>query len=212
MSHSQKRGEPEPKSQRRDPTTPDLMIVDDDDDEPLPNKPIGMRKKLRVYSQEELGTLDTLLLRLKSEAQTIQYGLETAGLTQYHNDHVPGLRGARNMDDHSAYLSNIKKESWSYLAKGNLVTVRQFFRELKDCGDPDKDPPGRETLWDKGMPGIHQDNTPKGEKWELIKARYVMRVQQSIEGELIDTNHPDYGREQNIVLYDIVSPASMRKV
>ena len=139
------------------------MIVDDDDDEPLQDKPKGMRKKPRVYSKEELGALDMLLLRLKSKAQTIQYGLETAGLTQYPNNHVPGLRGAPNMDDHSAYLSDAKKESWRYPAKGNLVTVRQFFRELKDCGDLDKICQGEKTLWDKGMPGIHQDNTPKGE-------------------------------------------------
>ena len=40
----------------------------------------------------------------------------------------------------------------------------------------------------------------------------MMKVLQSIEGETIDTKHPDYGRDQNIGLYDIVSLASMRKV
>ena len=107
------------------------MIVDDDDD-PLPGRPKGTRKKekSRVYTQEELNSLDTLLLRLKSEARSIQYSMETAGLTKYHNDHVLGLRGAPNTDDHSAYLSEVKKESWSYPAKGNLSTVRQFIKEL----------------------------------------------------------------------------------
>ena len=62
------------------------------------------------------------------------------------------------------------------------------------------------------MPGIPQENTPKGEKWELIKASYVMKVLWSIEGEIIDAKHPDYGRDQNIELYNIVSPASMKKV
>ena len=62
------------------------------------------------------------------------------------------------------------------------------------------------------MPGIPQENTPKGEKRELIKGRYMMKVLWSIEGEIIDTKHPDYGRDQNIRLYDIVSPASMKKV
>ena len=49
------------------------------------------------------------------------------------------------------------------------------------------------TLWDKGMPGIPQENTLKGEKRELIKAHYMMKVLQSIEGEIIDAKHPDYG-------------------
>ena len=62
------------------------------------------------------------------------------------------------------------------------------------------------------MPGIPQENTSKGGKRELIKARYVMKVLQSVEGETIDTKHPDYSQDQNIGLYNIVSPASMRQV
>ena len=62
------------------------------------------------------------------------------------------------------------------------------------------------------MPRIPKENTSKGGKQELIKTRYVMKVLQSVERETIDTKHPDYGRDQKIGLYDIVSPASMRKV
>ena len=138
--------------------------------------------------------------------------METAGLTKYHNDHVPGLRGAPNTDDHSAYLSKVKKESWSYPAKGNLSTVWQFIKELEGCSDAEKRCQANKTLQDKGMPGIPQDNTLKGEKWELIKARYVMKVLRSVEGEIIDAKHPDYSQDQNIRLYNIVSPASMKKV
>ena len=66
---SDKGGEPEPKSRKRDHSTPDLMIVDDDDD-PLPGRPKGMGKKDKshVYTQEELDGLDILLLHLKSKA------------------------------------------------------------------------------------------------------------------------------------------------
>ena len=156
---SDKGGEPEPKSRRRDHITPELMIVDDDD--PLPNKPKGLGKKPQAYSQEELDSLNTLLLHLKSEARTIQYGLETAGLTKYRNIHILGLRGDPNTDDHSTYLSKVKKESWSYPAKGNLIMVRQFFKDLHEYRDPDKIQQREKTLWDKGMPGIPQQNTPK---------------------------------------------------
>ena len=52
----------------------------------------------------------------------------------------------------------------------------------------------------------------KGGEQEPLKAHYVMKVLRSIEGETIDAKHPDYGWEQNIGLYDIVSPTSMRKV
>ena len=211
---SDKAGEPEPKSRKRDHTTPELMIIDDNDDDPLPERPKGMGKKEKshAYTQEEIDGLESLLLRLKSEARSIQYSMETAGLTKYRNNHVLGLRGAPNTDDHSTYLSKVKKESWSYPAKGNLSTVRQFIEELEGCLDAEKRLLADKTLRDKGMPGIPQESIPKGGKWELIKACYVMKVLRSIKGETIDTKHPDYSQDQNIGLYDIVSPASMRKV
>ena len=62
------------------------------------------------------------------------------------------------------------------------------------------------------MPGVPQELIHKGEEWEPLKAHYVMRVLWSIEGEMIDAKNADYGRDWNIGLYDIVSPASMRKV
>ena len=210
---SDKTGEPEPKSRKKDHTTPELMIVDDDND-PLSERPKGTGKKdkSRAYTQDELDGLDSLLLRLKSEARSIQYTMETARLTKYHNNHVPGLKSALNTDDHSAYLAEVKKESWSYPAKGNLCTVQQFIKELEGCPDAEKRLLADKTLRDKGMPRIPQENAAKGGKWELIKAHYMMKVLRSVKGETIDTKHPDYGRDQNIGLYDIVSPASMRKV
>ena len=38
-----------------------------------------------------------------------------------------------------------------------------------------------------------------------------MRVLQSIEGETIDSTHPDFGREANIGLHDIVSQESLNR-
>ena len=116
------------------------------------------------------------------------------------------------MDDHSAYLSKVKKESWSYPAKGNLITVRQFMKELMGCKDAEKRRQADKTLQDRGMPGIPQDSTLKGGEQELIKARYVIWVLRSIEGEVIGAWHPNYGRDWIIGLFDIVSLASMKKV
>ena len=62
------------------------------------------------------------------------------------------------------------------------------------------------------MPRIPQENTIEVGKREMIKACYVMKVLQSVEGETVDAKHPNYGQDQNISLYNIASPASMRKV
>ena len=66
---SDKTGKPEPKSRKKDQITLELMIVDDDDD-PLADRPKGMGKKdkSRAYTQDELAGLNLLLLWLKSEA------------------------------------------------------------------------------------------------------------------------------------------------
>ena len=69
--------EPEPKSRKKDHTAPDLLIVDDNDDDPLPGKPKSTSKngKPRIYPQDELAGLKALNIWLKSEARSIQYGL-----------------------------------------------------------------------------------------------------------------------------------------
>ena len=46
----------------------------------------------------------------------------------------------------------------------------------------------------------------------MIKARCMMKVLRSMEGEIIDAKHPDYSQNQNIGLFKIVSPASLKKV
>ena len=154
---SDQTGKPEPKSRKKDQTTPELMIMDDDN-EPVPERPKGTGKKDKshAYIQDELAGLDSLLLWFKSEVQSIQYTMEIARLTKYCNDHVPGLKSAPYTDDHSAYLAKVKRESWSYPAKGNLRTVRQFVQELSGCPDLEKRLQADKTLRDRGMPGVPQ--------------------------------------------------------
>ena len=188
---SDKTGEPEPKSRKKDETTLELMIVDDDND-PLPDRPKGMGKKDKshAYTQDELAGLDLLLLWLKSEARSIQYAMETAGLTKYRNDHVPGLKSAPTRMITPPTWLEVKKESWSYPAKGNILTIRQFVEELKGCMDPEKRLQADKVLWDRGMPGVPQENI-KGGKREMIKARYIIySAPEHVEGEMIDCKHP----------------------
>ena len=135
-----------------------------------------------------------------------------ADLVKYWNENIPNLCHVLNTDDHSAHIATVKQRSWSYPAKGNLLTVKQFLRDLQGCGDQKKIQHGDHMLWDRGMPGIPQENIQPGTKWDCIKTHYVMKVLRSIEGELIDTTHPDFGQEQNIGFHDIVSQESMNHI
>ena len=200
---SDQTNEPKAKARKRDPT-PDLVIVDDDDSTPLPGRQKTPKKLVPV---EEEAT-EALVQRLKGEARAVQYNLELAALVDYRNKSVPNLKGPPNTDDHSKYLSQVRNISWSYPAKGNLWTACQYFQELQACKNRETVEQGEAVLRDKGMLGIPQESGKSGP----IKARYVILVLQSVKGHIIDARDPDYGRDWNIGLYDIVSTASTKKV
>ena len=204
---SDRADEPKAKSCKWEPT-PELVVLEDDDSTPLPGKIKGKGKKARTHNPGEDEGFGALSQCLKGEAQAIQYNLELAILTEYRNLHIPNLKGPPNTDDHSAYLSNVKDMSWSYPAKGNLITACQFFKDLKASKDREVIEVGDNILWEKGMMGIPQESLKAGP----IKCQYVIFILRSVEGQIIDALDSDYGQDWNIRLYDIISPASTRKV
>ena len=183
---------------------PELVIVDDDDSTPLSRKQKTPKKSLPVEEQ----ATEKLVQRLKGKARAVQYNLELAALVDYQNKSVPNLKGPPNTNDHSKYLSQVRDISWSYPAKGNLWTARQFFQELQACKNWDMVEQGKAVLRDRGMLGIPQESGKSGP----IKARYVICVLRSVEGHIIDARDSDYGHDWNIGLYDIVSATSTKKV
>ena len=204
---SDRADEPKAKNCKRDPTL-DLVILEDDDSTPLPGKVKGMGKKTHTHNPGEDEGFEALSQHLKGEARSVQYNLKLAILNEYRNLHVLNLKGPPNTDDHSAYLSIVKDMSWSYPAKGNLITARQYFKDLKAGKDQEVIEVGDNVLREKGMMGIPQESVKAGP----IKCRYVIFVLRSVEGLIIDACDSDYGRDWNIGLYNIVSPASTRKV
>ena len=161
-----------------------------------------------TYNPGEDEGFEALSQCLKGKAQAVQYNLELAILNEYQNLHIPNLKGPPNTNDHSAYLSNVKDMSWSYPAKGNLITTRQYFKDLKACKDWEAIEVGDNVVQEKGMMGIPQESVKAGS----IKCRYIIFVLCSVEGLIIDARDSDYQRDWNIGLYDIVSRASTRKV
>ena len=204
---SDRADEPKAKSCKWDPT-PDLVILEDDDNTPLPGKIKSMGKEARTHNPGEDEGFEALSQRLKGEARAVQYNLELAILTEYQNLHILNLKGPPNTDDHSVYLRNVKDVSWSYPAKGNLITAHQFFKDLKASKDWEAIEAGDNILQEKGMMGIPQESIKAGP----IKCRYVIFVLRSVKGQIIDALNSDYGRDWNIGLYDIISLASTRKV
>ena len=203
---SDRADEPRPKSCTRDPT-PDLVVLDDDDNAPLARKAKGTGKKARTQASVDEEAIEVLSNRLKGEVRAMQYKLELATLVKYRNLHIPNLKGPPNIDDHSTYLSVVKDVSWSYPAKGNLITAHQYYQDLKASKDMEAIEAGEGVLQEKGMMGI-----PQMAKAGPVKCRYVIYVLRSVEGQIIDIRNSDYGRDWNIGLYNIISPALTKKV
>ena len=201
--------DPKPKGCKWDYTSPDLVVLDDDDSPLSSTNRKTLAKKAKTYMEMAQRTMDRLTLQLKSEGCHCQYSKELANLTKYWNEKVPDLRKAPNMDDHLVHFATVKKKSWGYPAKGNLQTMKQFMQDLYGCVDEKKIERREKMLRDRRKPGIPEDVSVQDGKREHIKARYMMRVLRSIEGEILDLTRPDCGREQNIGLHDIVSLESM---
>ena len=121
--------EPKAKSRKWDPT-PELVVLDDYST-PLPGKIKTTGKKSHTYNAQEEEASEALCQHLKGEARATQYNLELAILTDYWNLNILNLKGPPNTDNHSQYLSKVKDVSWSYPVKGNVITTRQFFKELQ---------------------------------------------------------------------------------
>ena len=187
---SDKADEPKAKSCKRD-STQDLVILEDEDSTPLPGKVKGMGKKARTHNPGEDEGFEALSQQLKGEARAVQYNLELAVLTEYRNLHIPNLKGPPNTNDHSAYLSNVKDFSWSYLAKGNIITAHQYFKNLKASKDREVIEVGDNVLWEKGMLGILQESLKAN--MGPIKCRYIIYVLGSVEGQIINALDSDYG-------------------
>ena len=165
------------------------MVLEDDDSTPLPGKTKSAGKKGHTQTPDEEEAIEALCQCLKGEARSVQYNLEITILNDYRNLHIPNLKGPPNTDDHSAYLSSVRDVSWSYPAKGNLITAHQYYQDLKASKDPEAIEVGNTILRDKGMMGIPQESSKAGP----IKCRYVIYVLRSVKGQIIDTRDSDYG-------------------
>ena len=163
--------------------------MDDDDNTPLAGKAKGTGKKTRTQAPVEEEAIEVLSNCLKVEVWAVQYNLELAILVEYRNLCIPNLNGPPNINDHSAYLSVVKDVSWSYPAKGNLITARQYYQDLKASKDPEAIEAGESVLREKGMMGIPQEMA----KARPVKCRYVIYVLRSVEGQIIDARDSDYG-------------------
>ena len=191
------------------------MIVVKDDDEPLSgsDKPKGSAKKARTYTEAEKAAIKEQCDRFHSDCRQLQYEKEFESFKVYRKT-IKKLRAAPNTDDHTTYICDyvLKEQAQSYSCAGNLMTARAFLKKIRaECNDAEKIEKADKMLREKGLPGVPDESMVDGKR-EKCLARYVMQVLQNKAGVVVDSHHADWGRDQNIGLYDIISPMSMTKI
>ena len=127
---------------------------------------------------------------------------------------IPGaLLETINGADHRRYLLGRFQKENNYTSKKcghkwNLMTVERLLTRIaKYANEMTKRLKEAQQIIKSNFPMVQ--GMPSGDK---CTPEFAVRVLMDCEGNLIDCNHQEYGKEQNIGLHNVVSPATMARV
>ena len=127
---------------------------------------------------------------------------------------IPGaLLESINGADHKDHLLGRFQKENNYMSKKcshkwNLMTVKHLLTRIAKYGDePTKCLKEAQQIIKSNFPMVQ--GMPSGDK---CTPEFAVCVLMDCEGNLIDCDHQVYGKEQNIGLHDVVSPAAMARV
>ena len=127
---------------------------------------------------------------------------------------IPGaLLETINGADHRGYLLGRFQKENNYMSKKcghkrNLMTVEHLLTRIaKYANEPTKRLKEAQQIIKSNFPMVQ--GMPSGNK---CTPEFAVCVLMDCEGNLIDCDHQVYGKEQNIGLHDVVSPAAMARV
>ena len=127
---------------------------------------------------------------------------------------IPGaLLETINGADHSSHLLERFQKENNYMSKKcghkrNLMTVKRLLTRIaKYADEPTKRLKEAQQVIKSNFPMVQ--GMPSGDK---CTPEFAVHVLKDCDGNLIDCDHQVYGKEQNIGLHDVVSPAAMARV
>ena len=118
-----------------------------------------------------------------------------------------------NGADHKGYLVERFQKENNYMSKKsghkwNLMTVKRLLTRIaKYTNELAKRLKEAQQIIKSNFPMVQ--GMPSGDN---CTPEFAMCVLMDCEGSIIDCNHQVYGKEQNIGLHDVISPAAMARV
>ena len=149
----------------------------------------------------------------KVKYREIQCDRDFKALRNYRKSLSADLLGTINGADHSAFLLGRLQKEGNYMnkksgKKRNLMSVERLLSRItKYATEPEKRLKKAHQMTRATFPMVQ--GMPSGDKCTPELAVHVLM---DCEGNPIDCDHSEYGKEQNIRLHDVVSLAAMAQV
>ena len=149
----------------------------------------------------------------KIKHRKLQHEQDFQGVWNYRKSIHDALLESINGADHQDYLKERFQKENNYMSKKsghkwNLMTVECLLTRIaKYANEPTKRLKEAQQIIKSNFPMVL--GMPSGDK---CTPEFVVWVLMDCEGNLIDCHHQAYGKEQNIRLHDVISPAAMARV
>ena len=175
------------------------------------------KKKKKKSAELERFQLEQRETKAKEMAQAkhrkLQHDQDFKALRNYRKTLPADLLDTINGADHSDFLLRRLEKEGNYMnkksgRKRNLMPVYRLLSQIaKYANEPEKRLKEAHQMTKASFPMVQ--DMPSSDKGTLELA---VRVLMDCEGNAIACDHSEYGKEQNIGLHDIVSPAAMVRV
>ena len=185
-------------------------------------QPKKKKKKKKQKEQKEDPDLERFReqereARAKEMARTVhrklQRQLDFRSVRNYRKTIPEKLLDTINGADHSKFLEDKLGKEGNYMSKKNdhrrnLMTVEKLLSRIaKFTKNPEQRLKEAQSFIKSTFPQVHGMAT-----MERSSPRFVVRVLMDCFDEQIDCNHEKYGKEQNIGLHDVISPAATARL
>ena len=175
------------------------------------------KKKKKKSAELEKFRLEQREAKAKEMAlvkhRKLQRDQDFKALRNYRKNLPADLLDTINGADHSAYLLGRLAKEGNYMnkksgKKRNLMSVKRLLSRIATYADePEKRLKEAHQMTKATFPMVQ--GMPSGNKCTPEVAVHVLM---DCEGNAIACDHPEYGKEQNIGLHDVVSPTAMTRV
>ena len=191
---------------------------DPDEEAEQPKKKKKKKKQKKQEEQKEDPDLERFRkqgreARAKEMARTVhrklQRQLDFQSVRNYRKTIPEKLLDTINGADHSKFLEDKLGKEGNYMSKRNdhrrnLMTVEKLLSRIaKFAKNPEQRLKEAQAFIKSTFPTVHGMAST-----ERSSPRFVVHVLMDCFDEQIDCNHEKYGKEQNIGLHDVISPAA----